>query len=108
MACDESLVARIRSAIGIAPGVVEKKMFGGVAFMLNGNLCVGVHKHWLIARVDPDDAKVWQQEAGVKPFDITGRPMKGWLMVEGLDDDETVLQRWVQRSLGFVAGLPPK
>lgn len=108
MACDETLVSRIRAAIGAAPGVTEKKMFGGVAFLLHGNMAVGVHKHWLVARVAPADAAVWAQSAGVKPFDITGKPMKGWLMVEGLDDDEAALGRWVQRSLGFAAGLPSK
>lgn len=108
MACDETLVSRLRAAIGAVLGVTEKKMFGGVAFLLHGNMAVGVHKHWLVARVDPTDAVVWARNAGVKPFDITGKPMKGRLMVEGLDDDEAALGRWVQRSLAFAAGLPPK
>jgi TfoX/Sxy family transcriptional regulator of competence genes len=109
MAFSESLADRIRSALHGRRGVVEKKMFGGVGFLLSGNICVGVWKTSLIARVGPEQYDDALAQPHVGEFDITGRAMRGWVMVEpeGIDDDQQ-LRHWVDRSLEFVATLPAK
>ena len=109
MAYSESLAARIRQAFGRTRGLVEKKMFGGVGFLLHGHMCVGVWKNSLIVRLDPAEAEPLLAEPHVRPFDITGRPMKGWLLIEadGLETDEQ-LQAWLARSKDFVRGLPAR
>ena len=109
MAFDEALAARIRDAQARKRGVEEKKMFGGVGYLLNGNLLVGVWKDSLVVRVGPDEGEDALREPHVKAFDITGRPMKGWLLVgpEGVADDAQ-LADWVGRAEKFVAGLPAK
>jgi TfoX/Sxy family transcriptional regulator of competence genes len=109
MAYSESLAARIRQAFGRTRGLTEKKMFGGVGYLLSGNMCVGVWQASLIVRLDPDDAQRLLAEPHVRLFDITGRPMKGWLLIEadGLENDEQ-LQSWVARSKEFVRTLPAK
>jgi TfoX/Sxy family transcriptional regulator of competence genes len=81
MAFDESLATRVRKKIGQRPDLVEKKMFGGVAFLINGNMSVGVHRDELIVRIDPDETESALKQPGTRVFDITGRPMKGWLLV---------------------------
>src|SRR5262249_2408617 len=109
MAFSESLAARIRDALARKKGVEEKKMFGGVGFLLHGNLLVGVWKDSLIARVGPDGYEEALLEPHVREFDITGMPMKGWVLVkhEGVEDDEQ-LSGWIQRALRFVGALPAK
>lgn len=109
MAYSESLADRIRQAFGRRRGLAEKKMFGGVGFLLNCNMCVGVWKTSLIVRLDPADAEILLQQPHVRPFDITGRPMKGWLLVEadGLETDEQLAQ-WMERATEFVETLPAK
>jgi len=84
-------------------------MFGGVALLLHGNLCVGIWKNSLIARIGPDEYQSALAHEFVREFDITGRPMKGWILVEpdGLETDEQ-LTRWVQLSVEFVNTLPRK
>ena len=107
MAHSEALADRIRRALGRRRGIAEKKMFGGVGFLLSGNLCVGVWKTSLIVRLDPQDAERLLNEPHVRVFDITGRPMKGWLLVEadGLETDEQ-LAAWIELSRSFVRSLP--
>jgi TfoX/Sxy family transcriptional regulator of competence genes len=109
MAYSESLAARIRQAFARRRGITEKKMFGGVGFLLNGNMCVGVWKTSLIARLGPAQGESALDEPYVYDFDITGRPMKGWVMVEadGIETDEE-LNSWIQRSVEFVRTLPRK
>jgi len=109
MAYSESLAQRIRSLLGRRRGVTEKKMFGGVGFLLNGNMCVGVWTTSLIVRIDPADYEQALLEPNVAEFDITGRPMKGWIIVEpdGLETDEE-LRQWIEQAIGFVGGLPAK
>lgn len=109
MAYDENLAVRIRAALGRKMGVEEKKMFGGLCFLLHGNILVGVWKHSLIARVGPEQADDALREPNVRPMDITGKPMKGWLLVEpdGVADVDAV-KEWVQRALKFVGKLPAK
>jgi len=109
MAFDENLAERIRLALARKKNMDEKKMFGGVGFLLNGNMLVGVWKDSLTVRLGPDDGDEALLEAHVKPFDITGRAMKGWVLVEpqGVESDD-LLNGWVQRAIKFVGKLPAK
>ena len=108
MAFDDALAERLRDRLREVAGVHEKKMFGGLAFLTDGTMTVGVHNDDLIVRIAPDDTPAALTEPGVRPFDITGRPMRGWILVAGEALDEDVLDRWVERSRTFVASLPPK
>jgi TfoX/Sxy family transcriptional regulator of competence genes len=109
MAYSESLAERIRQVFARRRDITEKKMFGGVGFLLNGNMCVGIWKTSLIARLGPEQAKAALKEPNVVEFDITGRPMKGWVMVEpeGVETDEK-LSHWLERAVEFVGTLPKK
>lgn len=109
MAYSESLAERIRQVLGRQRGITEKKMFGGVGFLLHGNLCVGIWKKSLITRLGPEQAKAALREPNVGEFDITGRPMKGWVMIEpaGIETDEQLIN-WIQQSTAFVDTLPRK
>ena len=84
-------------------------MFGGVGFLWQGNMCVGVWKTSLIARLGPEQGDAALAEPHVQPFDVTGRPMRGWVMVEadGLDTDEQ-LAVWIDRAVAFAKTLPKK
>src|SRR3954467_7159003 len=99
MAFDEVLAGRIRQALTRRKNVEERMMFGGIGFLLNGNLLVGVWKDSLIARLGPDEGEVALREPHVKEFDITGRPMRNWVLVgpEGVEDDEQ-LSAWIRRA----------
>jgi TfoX/Sxy family transcriptional regulator of competence genes len=109
MAYSESLAQRIREIIGGMRNIVEKRMFGGVGFLMSGHMTVGVWKTSLIVRLDPADYHAALQQPDVVEFNITGRPMKGWIMVEpdGLATDEHLAQ-WVEQAIEFVRGLPEK
>jgi TfoX/Sxy family transcriptional regulator of competence genes len=109
MAYSESLAQRVRAALAGRKGIEEKKMFGGVGFLLAGNMCVGVWKASLIVRLGPEQAEAALSQPHVVPFDITGRPMKGWALVEpdGVETDRQ-LADWVGRALAFVQTLPAK
>lgn len=109
MAYDEVLASRIRGALGQQSGLVEKKMFGGVGFMVHGNMACGVHKDMLIVRVGPEAYDETMKYPHTRPFDMTGRAMKGWVMVEpdGFND-EADLKEWVEAGLNFALTLPPK
>jgi TfoX N-terminal domain len=109
MAFDESLAARIRQVLDRKRGVEEKKMFGCICFFINGNALAGVWKDRLIARLGPDNYDDALLEPHVREFDITGRPMKGWVLVgpEGVEDDDQ-LTNWIERALKFVKALPAK
>jgi len=109
MAFDESLAARIRDALSRKRGVEEKKMFGCVCFLLNRHALAGVWKDRLIARLGPDEGEAAMREPHVRPFDITGRPMRNWVAVEpeGVEDDEQ-LGEWIERATKFVRTLPKK
>ncbi len=109
MAVDESLAARIRDALARTKNVEERKMFGGIGFLLDGNMLVGVWKDSLIARIGPDAYAEALLEPHVREFDITGKPMKGWVMVEpeGVDDDDQLIA-WIRRAEAFVGTLPAK
>lgn len=109
MAYDEGLTQRIREMLPSQSEYVEKKMFGGVGFMLQGNMSVGVNKDDLIVRVYPERFEELVGRPHARPFDMTGRPMKGWIMVSagghGSDED---LQEWVEEGVEFALSLPPK
>ncbi len=109
MAYSKSLVERIRHIVSRQRGVTEKKMFGCVCFLLNGNLLVGVWQDSLIARVGKDDYEAALLKAHVTEFDVTGRPMRGWVMVEpdGIDSDHQ-LNHWIDQATQFVRTLPVK
>ena len=109
MAYDENIDHRVQKIIAQWKGVVTKKMFGGVCHQLNGNIVSGVHKDKLILRLGPDQAEDALKQKNVVPFDITGRPMKGWVMVakEGFTGEEA-LEAWLDQAKAFVKTLPPK
>jgi len=109
MAYDETLAERIRDQLATHPAVTERKMFGGIAFMLAGNMAVGVSKEELMVRVDPEEHESLLEQPGVREFDLSGRPMRGWILVapsKTTSDDG--LARWIERGIGFAATLPPK
>ncbi|SFI09200.1 TfoX/Sxy family protein [Planctomicrobium piriforme] len=109
MAYDEQLAIRVRSVLARKKNIEEKKMFGGVAFLLNGRMLVGVWKEFLIARLGPEQGEHALREPYVQPFDITGKPMRNWVMVgpEALEGDDD-LTKWIDRSMRFVKTLPKK
>jgi TfoX N-terminal domain len=109
MAFDEKLAQRIRKRLGKRRGVIEKQMFGGLAFLLNGNLCCGVHGRELIVRIAPAETDQALRQPHTRIFDLPGRPMKGWILVRpaGLTTD-AALAKWVQTGLKYVTSLPAK
>lgn len=108
MAYDEVLADRLRERLCNRVGVIEKAMFGGLAFLTNGNMTVGVHQDDLIARIDPETTDAALAQPGVRMFDITGRPMRGWVLVAGEYLDDDYLDRWIAAAGEFVATLKPK
>jgi TfoX/Sxy family transcriptional regulator of competence genes len=109
MAYDEGLAERVRELLAPRDDVTERKMFGGIGFMVAGNMCVGVMNDDLIVRLGADEAERALSEEHVRPFDFTGRQMKGFLFVdaEGTAADED-LAGWVDAALGFASSLPAK
>jgi TfoX/Sxy family transcriptional regulator of competence genes len=109
MAFDEHLAQRVRKQLSRRAGLIEKKMFGGLAFLINGNMSVGVHSNELIVRIAPDETDALLREKGVRVFDITGRPMKGWLLVAGSElKDDASLAKWARRGADYASSLPSK
>jgi hypothetical protein len=80
MAYDEGLAIRLRDILGDEAGLAEKKMFGGLAILLDGNMAAGVYGDDLLVRIDPGQQDTLLAEPGTRPFDMTGRPMKGWII----------------------------
>lgn len=109
MAYDEGLAQRIREILQSRAGISERKMFGGLAFMTDGHMFVGILGDTLMARVGPDEYAKALAMPHVRPMDFTGRPMKGYVFVapEGFESDQA-LQHWVQLGLTFAGSLPPK
>ncbi len=109
MAYDEGLAQRIREALADDAGLTERRMFGGIAYMLHGNMAVGISGDELMVRVGPEayDDALAQPHARV--FDMTGRVMRGWVVVEaeGIADD-AALNAWVQKGAEFARSLPAK
>jgi len=109
MAYDTGLAQRVREIIEERIGFSEKKMFGGVGFLINGNMACGILKDYLIVRVGPKKYEDFLKLPNTLKFDITGKPMKGWVMIshEGYESDKD-LYEWVQRGVKFALSLPPK
>jgi len=112
MAYNEQLAERIREHLAATEDLAllrEQKMFGGIAFMWCGNMLVGVHEDRLLVRVPREETAAELAKPRVHPFDITGRPMSGWLSVEA-DAAKSArdLARWIARSRAYVETLPPK
>jgi TfoX/Sxy family transcriptional regulator of competence genes len=109
VAYDEELADRIRELISARADVGERKMFGGIGFMIGGNMSVGVIGEDLIVRLHPADAEKALTEPGVREFDFTGRAMKGWIFVgpEATAGDET-LASWVEAGADYASSLPAK
>ena len=110
MAFSEALAQRVRHLLARCKHVEEKRMFGGIGFLLNGNLLVGVRKDSLLVRLGPEQSDEALKEAHVSEFQIRGRgTMKGWVVVglEGVQSDEQ-LNDWIQRAVKFVGKLPKK
>ena len=109
MAFNEALVERIRGLVADRDDVSERKMFGGLSFMLAGNMCCGVIGDELMVRVEPGETEALLGEPHARRFDMTGRPMNGWLVVGGAGvTDDAALARWVGRGVAFAASLPAK
>lgn len=109
MAYNEGLAHDIRARIGDHPGLSEREMFGGIAFMVNGNMAVGVGGDDLMVRVGKDNHEAALAQPGARDFDMSGRPMRGWILVSkaGMATDPD-LERWIQQGVTFAESLPAK
>ena len=107
MAFDEGLAERVDRHLGEREGVTDRKMFGGIAWMLNGNMAVGVLGDELIVRLGDERGETALAEPGTRPFDLTGRAMKAFVMVR-VGDDDAALATWVDRGVSYAESLPPK
>lgn len=109
MAYDEALAQRLREALKGQKGVVEKKMFGGVGFILRGNMLVGVIKNDMVVRVSPEDNGQFLKRPHARQFDFSGKPMVGWIYVEPAGiKSQAELKKWVQIGLDYAASLRAK
>ena len=109
MAYDEHLSKRLNKLIAKRNDFYEQKMFGGLGFLLRGNMCFGIWKDSLILRLGESQAQNALKNRNVKPFDITGRAMKGWVMVSPAGmKTEAALRQWVTQAIDFVVQLPRK
>ena len=109
MPYNEEIDARIREIVSRWKNTDAKKMFGGVCHLLNGNMVCGVYKDFLILRLGEKESVKALKHSYTRPFDITGKSMKGWVMVEGrgFKTDEK-LKSWLIKARTFVKSLPPK
>ena len=108
MAVDEDLVERMRAALAGAGAVREVKMFGGMCFMLNGNMVAGASKQGLLVRVGKDRHGEALARPGAKPMEMKGRPMEGYVFVDPAPRDARALRGWLDLAVAFVNTLPPK
>ena len=109
MAYDEALASRIRDVLAPHGGISERKMFGGIAFLMNGNMCCGVVRDELMLRLGKDEASAALEEEHTREMDFTGRAMKSMIYVrpQGCQTAEDV-SGWVDRAVRFASSLPPK
>ncbi len=109
MALNGELAARMRAQLRSKKGIVEKKMFGGIGFLVNGNMACGVNKQDLIVRLGDADFDQALKQPHVRVFDMGGRPMKGWIMVSSdAYASENALRGWIEKGIAFAGSLPPK
>ena len=108
MAYDERLAARVRALLASRADVSERKMFGGLTFMIGGNMCCGVNREELIIRLDPQREDEMLGRPHARPMDLTGRRMRGFITVhpDGLTGSQ--LDRWVHEAVARTESLPPK
>ncbi len=109
MAFDEGLAQRVREALGERSDLSERKMFGGLCFMLGGNMCAGIVGEELMLRVGPDAYQASLARPHAREMDFTGRSLKGmvYVAVDGVADDAD-LSSWLEIAVSFAGGLPPK
>ena len=109
MAYDESLAERVRGELAALEGLSERRMFGGLCFMLHGNMALGIEKDRLMVRVGPEAYESALRKPHARPMDMTGRPMRGFVVVppEGLATSE-ILKDWVGQGVDYALRLPPK
>ena len=109
MAYDETLAERIRSLVTRRKGISEKRMFGGLCFLVNGNMCCGVEKDRLMVRVGPERYDAALSRKHSRPMDFTGRPLKGFVYVSrpGIDS-KAKLGSWIDMAVDFAKSLPKK
>jgi TfoX/Sxy family transcriptional regulator of competence genes len=110
VAYDEALAARIRDLVGGEAGTVEQKMFGGLAFLIRGNMAVAASgQGGLLVRVDPGESDKLVAETGAQPMEMRGRQMRGWLRVDSEEvRSAPALAKWVDRGVAYARSLPPK
>ena len=110
MAYDEELPARIRALVCDEPGLTEQRMFGGLAFLIAGNMAVAASgQGGILVRVDPDESDALLDTSPARPLEMRGRPMAGWLRLDGADvRADAQLAAWVERGVAFARSLPPK
>ena len=110
MAYDEELADRIRALVAREEGLTEQKMFGGLGFLVGGNMAIAASgQGGILVRVDPEASDELVATTPAEPMEMRGRQMAGWLRVDTADvaDDEALAQ-WVERGVGYAASLPPK
>jgi TfoX/Sxy family transcriptional regulator of competence genes len=110
VAYDEDLAERIRELVSGEAALTEKKMFGGLAFLVGGNMAVAASgQGGLLVRVDPDESDTLVKQKGVAPMEMRGRSMSGWLRVDGdVVATKKELAAWVKRGVSYARSLPPK
>ena len=110
MTYDEALAGRIREIVCARPGVTERRMFGGIGWMVGGNMAVGaMSTGGLLVRLSPEDAEAALREPGTSTFGREGaKPMKGFVVVDVDPDDDARLAEWIEAGANFAASLPPK
>jgi TfoX/Sxy family transcriptional regulator of competence genes len=110
MAYDEELAGRIRALLGDRTGLTEKRMFGGLAFLIGGNMAIAASgQGGILVRVDPEESDELVETTPAELMEMRGRSMAGWLRVQAADvGDDAALGEWVERGAGYAASLPPK
>jgi TfoX/Sxy family transcriptional regulator of competence genes len=110
VAYDEELAARIRELLGAEPGMTEQKMFGGLGFLVHGNMAIGASSQGgALVRVDPAESEAIVEGSSARPMEMRGRQMKGWLLVDGAElRTKPELARWVELGTAYARSLPPK
>jgi TfoX/Sxy family transcriptional regulator of competence genes len=110
MAYDVELAARIRKLVGERPDLTEKQMFGGLAFLVGGNMAIAASgQGGILVRVDPEESDQLVAATPAEPMEMRGRSMAGWLRVDAADvADDAALGEWVERGTAYAGTLPPK
>lgn len=108
MAYDDNLAERVRTILASEPSLSERKMFGGLAFMIEGHMCCGIVGHDLMLRLGPVGRDAALKRPHVRPMDFTGRPVTSMVFVEPEGLRGAALRRWVEKAATFVRALPPK